>query len=88
MEHGCTACHSPEGNISVGPTWKGLYGKVETLAGGVKVKVDEAYLRESIVAPNAAVVEGFQPGIMPQDFGQKLSAEQVRALIAYITTLQ
>ncbi|MES2113708.1 MAG: cytochrome B, partial [Pseudomonadota bacterium] len=29
---GCVACHSADGSPGVGPTWKGLYGKQETLA--------------------------------------------------------
>ena len=40
---------------------------------------------ESIVDPNAYVVPGFPPGIMPQDFGQKLSKKQVADLVAFLT---
>lgn len=87
-ERGCTACHSVDGNVSVGPTWKGLYGKEKMLTGGVKVKVDEAYLRESIVTPNAKVVEGFFPGVMPQDFGARLSQQEIQSLLEYIKSLQ
>lgn len=86
-EHACSACHSQDGNPSVGPTWKGLFGKEEVLAGGAKVRVDEAYLNESIVAPNAKVVEGFRAGIMPPDFGQKLSEGDIQAIIAFIKSL-
>ncbi|MBI4337002.1 MAG: hypothetical protein HY683_04145 [Chloroflexi bacterium] len=55
-ETGCTACHSAAGNVSVGPTWKGLFGRMETLADGSTALVDEAYLRESILTPNAKIV--------------------------------
>ena len=87
-EFGCLACHSPEGNISVGPTWKGLFGKEETLADDSNVAVDESYLRESIVDPNAKVVHGFQSGVMPQDFGSRLTDEQVQSLVEYIKMLR
>lgn len=39
---------------------------------GSTVQADEAYLRESIVDPEAKIVKGFSAGIMPSDFGQKL----------------
>ncbi len=83
----CTACHSTTGNVSVGPTWAGLFGKEETLEDGAKVWADEGYLRESILDPNAKIVKGFSPGIMPQDFRSKLSSADVDAIIAFIKTL-
>ncbi len=87
-QYGCLTCHSVDGSRRVGPTWKGLFGKEETLADGSTVKVDEAYLRESIVDPNAKVVKGFPAGVMPQDFGQKLSDKEIQAIIEYIKTLR
>ncbi len=80
---GCLGCHSVDGSASVGPTWKGLYGKTETLADGNRIEVDEDYLKESIVDPNAAVVEGYSP-IMPS---YSFSAEQMDAMIAYTKEL-
>lgn len=85
--NGCAACHSVDGTSLIGPTWQGLFGKEEMLADGATVLVDEAYLIESILDPNAKIVRGFTPGIMPQDFAQKLSDEQIDAIIAYIKTL-
>lgn len=85
---GCTACHSINGSDLVGPTWQGLAGRSVTLANGDTVTADDAYLEESIVSPNAKVVEGFEPGIMPQDFGTRLTAAEIQSLIAYIKTLQ
>ena len=85
---GCTACHSINGTKLIGPTWQGLAGKNETLQGGATVLVDESYLRESIVSPNAKVVDGYQPSIMPLDFGTRLSADEISALVAYIQTLK
>ncbi|WP_432720711.1 cytochrome c oxidase subunit II [Jeongeupia wiesaeckerbachi] len=80
---GCVACHSPTGNPGVGPTWQGLYGKHERLAGGGTALVDDAYLKEAITAPNATLVEGFQP-MMPKI---ELSDQELNALIAYIKSL-
>lgn len=84
---GCAGCHSVDGTTIVGPSWQGLYGKTETFEGGSTVVVDEAYLRELIINPGAKVVAGFPNGVMPQDFGQKLSDEQIADLIAYILSL-
>ena len=85
---GCAACHSSDGRPANGPTWRGLYGKGETLADGTKMRVDEAYLHESIVDPDANIVKGFAAGLMPKDFGQKLSRSDIQAIIDYIKTLQ
>jgi cytochrome c oxidase subunit 2 len=49
---GCLGCHNFTDN-SIGPTWKGLFGKTQTLADGQTVLVDEAYIKESILNPTA-----------------------------------
>ncbi|WP_426338677.1 cytochrome c oxidase subunit II [Pseudoduganella sp. S-14] len=81
---GCVACHSVDGAPSVGPTWKGLFGRQETLEGGTTVAVDEAYLKQSINDPKAKVVKGF-PNIMPPN---QLSDEEMAAMIDYIKTVR
>ncbi len=57
---GCTACHSLDGSIGIGPSWEGSYGSTRTFADGSMLQVDEAYLRESILQPGARVVAGYQ----------------------------
>jgi mono/diheme cytochrome c family protein len=47
----------------------------------------EAYLRESIVDPDAYVVEGFTPGIMPSNYRTQLSDEQITDLVVYLMSL-
>jgi cytochrome c oxidase subunit 2 len=83
---GCMACHTTDGNALVGPSWLGIYGTTRTLADGSTVEVDDAYLRESIEAPNAKLVEGFA-GLMPAYAGQ-LSSEEINALVDYIKSLR
>jgi cytochrome c oxidase subunit 2 len=56
------------------------------LADGSTVTADEAYIRESILQPNAKIVAGYQP-LMPTFQGQ-LTEEQILALIAYTKSLQ
>jgi cytochrome c oxidase subunit 2 len=53
---------------------------------GRTVIADDAYLRESILDPNAKVAAGFQENIMPNFTGQ-LSEENVIQLIAFIKSL-
>jgi hypothetical protein len=43
-----------------------------------------AYIRESIVDPNAFVVSGYQPGLMPPNFGQLMTPEQIDQLVNYL----
>ncbi|MAG35575.1 MAG: hypothetical protein CL878_04930 [Dehalococcoidia bacterium] len=85
---GCIACHSVDGSALVGPSWKGLYGKQETLADGSTVAVDDTYLRESIVEPDAKIVNGFPAGTMPPELTQNLSEQDTEAIIEYIKTLK
>lgn len=82
---GCAGCHSIDGTKGVGPSLKGLYGKMENLEGGEQVKADENYIRESILVPAAKIVAGYPPA-MPSFQGQ-LSDEEVGNLIDYIKTL-
>jgi cytochrome c oxidase subunit 2 len=85
---GCVACHSVDGSLKVGPTWKGLWGQSNhEISDGTKVTVDENYLRESILYPNAKVVKGYPSGVMPTYQGQ-LSENELSALIEYIKELK
>ena len=77
---GCVACHTVDGSRGVGPTWKGLFGKTETMADGSSALVDEAYLKSFIRNPQARSVKGFPP-IMPKI---ELSDSELAALVEYI----
>ncbi|HEX2438728.1 MAG TPA: cytochrome c oxidase subunit II [Methylomirabilota bacterium] len=46
---------------------------------------DAAFIKESILTPNKVIAPGYQPGIMPPNFGDTLSAEQVDALVKYLS---
>ena len=85
---GCLACHTIDGTPKIGPTWLGLFDSQVALADGSTVTADEEYLHNSIINPNAQIVQGFVPGVMPQNFGVLLSQEQIDQLIAFIMSLQ
>lgn len=83
---GCNACHSLDGSPKVGPTWKGLWGKQETTDKGA-VTVDDNYVKESVLEPNAQIVAGFEGVKMPSYKGQ-LDDKQIEALVEFIKTLK
>jgi cytochrome c oxidase subunit 2 len=78
-------CHTVDGTPHVGPTWRGLFGKVETMADGSTARVDEAYVTESMMDPEARVVAGYPP-VMPSYQGE-ISAPETAAIIEYMKTL-
>jgi cytochrome c oxidase subunit 2 len=80
---GCTACHSQDGSRMLGPTWQGILGTQRQLASGQNIKVDDAYLKESIFQPNAKIVKGFPP-VMPPPI---INEQEALALIEFIKTL-
>jgi cytochrome c oxidase subunit 2 len=53
----CMACHTLDGNIYVGPSWKGIWGRTEELVDGSTVTVDEAYVIESMREPSKRIVK-------------------------------
>ncbi|MCP1481426.1 cytochrome c oxidase subunit 2 [Pseudomonas chlororaphis] len=81
--HGCHACHSQDGSTSLGPGWKDLYGRSEQLADGTRVQVDEAYLKESILEPQARLVQGYPPVMVAYTFSQ----DELAAVVAFIKSL-
>ncbi len=87
QQFGCLGCHSTDGTKLVGPTWKGLFGSTRTFQDGSTRVADEEYIRESILNPSAYVVEGF-PDVMPKNFKDQLSEDQIRDLVEFIKTLQ
>jgi len=82
---GCVACHTTTGARLVGPTWKGIWGKTESTDKG-QVRVDENYVRESVLDPQAKLVTGFPP-TMPTFRGQ-ISDAEIDEIIAFIKSLK
>ena len=90
---GCAACHTLS---TVGPAWA---GDATTPGIGTRAtaRIDESgytgaaasaeqYLLESIVAPNAYLVSGFETVAMPGTFGARLTPQDAADLIAYMLT--
>jgi cytochrome c oxidase subunit 2 len=71
--------------VPPGSSGSGVFGKPQRLASGQTVLVDEAYVRESIVNPQAKLVAGYPP-IMPTYQGL-VSEEGLLQLVAYVKSL-
>jgi cytochrome c oxidase subunit II len=80
----CANCHKPDGSGRC-PSLVGLFNRKVQLANGQVVAADEAYIRESILQPNAKIVAGFQP-LMPT-FQGLVNEEGVIQLVEYIKSL-
>ncbi len=82
----CIACHTLDGSNRVGPSFAGAFGSERTFVDGSSVTADENYIRESILNPQAKVVQGYPPS-MPSFQGQ-LSEKEIDGLITYIKSLK
>lgn len=80
----CLGCHSVGGEGGkVGPA----LDRPELAKEAAKANLLVAdYVRQSILAPGGYVAEGF-PNIMPQDFGGKLTAQELEQVVKYLTSL-
>jgi cytochrome c oxidase subunit 2 len=84
-ELACNTCHTPDGK-GRGPSYNGVYGSKVKLADGSIVVADDAYIRESILQPNAKIVAGYAP-VMPS-FQGLVTEDQILALTAYIKSMK
>jgi cytochrome c oxidase subunit 2 len=80
----CLTCHSIDGSEGIGPTLKGIYGRKTRLTNGSTIIADDVYLRESIVKPEATIVDGFDNN-MPKP---ELTEEEVNAIVEYLENLK
>jgi cytochrome c oxidase subunit II len=76
---GCGSCHTLAAANAKGTVGPDL-GKLDN--------ANAAFIEKSIVDPSAEVEQGFPDGVMPQDFGDKLSDEELDALVKYLEESQ
>lgn len=84
QKNGCGACHmlaDAGGAGTAGPTLTHIGTQAGNMVPGQSA---DQYIHESIVNPNAFIVPGFQSNIMPKDFGQRLSDQELQALVQYL----
>jgi len=88
---GRQACHTTTGAKLIGPSWKGIWGKKELTDKG-EVDVNDDYVRESILQPQAKLVvdptsHQTYPPTMPTFAGQ-ISDQEIDEIIAYLKSLK
>ena len=90
--HACASCHALDGKVKTAPWLNGRFGSAAKLSDGTAPSFDEAYLQESIYAPQARFADGFDPSTnsgaakMPS-FEGKISDQEFKDLVAYLSTL-
>ncbi len=86
---GCAGCH---GNAAVAPptelTWPGINSGDRLSDPALAGYTPDQYLVESILAPNAYIVPSYPAGVMPQNFGQRLDAQGLADIIAYLKSYE
>lgn len=83
---GCGVCHSTRrGDDGVGPSLYGVADAAETRVPGMSA---EEYLRESVLDPDAYIVDGYRAGQMLPTYRDRLSDDQVDALVEYLLSLR
>lgn len=83
---GCAQCHSLDGTIITGPSFKGIFGQTAHFSNAADAVVEENYIRESILNPSAKIVQGFRDQ-MPTYKGI-LKDEEITDIIEFIKTLK
>ena len=90
-KNACLSCHSQDGSVIVGPSFKGLWGaeRQVTDESGKKLKLnaDEQYIKTSIYEPNKHVVEGFNKGLMVS-YKDAITEEELKQIVEYLKTLK
>jgi len=86
---GCKGCHSLEENkVIVGPSFSKSYGTDQKMSDGSTQKIDENYIRQSILEPQRYKRVGFEKASQMQSFQGKLKENEITALIALIQSLK
>ena len=82
----CATCHNIDTSTKIGPGLEGLFGKNRSFSNSADAVANEDYIRNSMLAPNSQIVNGFQ-GKM-NSFAGLLSEKEINYLIDYIKTLK
>ncbi len=82
---GCGICHSTKpGDDGIGPSLAGIGTRAQNTIAGLDA---DAYLRQAILDPDAYIVDGYRAGQMLPFYAERLSAEDLDALVLYLESL-
>jgi len=86
QRRGCVQCHSIDGTAGTGPSLRGIFGQTHEMADGSRAVVDDNYIRESILDPQAKVRAGYQA--VMSTYKGLVSDDDITALIEFIKSLK
>lgn len=90
-KNACLSCHSQDGSVIVGPSFKELWGTerqvVDESGKKLKLYADEQYIKTSIYEPNKHVVDGFNKGLMVS-YKEAITEEELKQIVEYLKTLK
>jgi len=81
----CSTCHSIDGTSGLGPSLQGIGTTAGARVPGLSAG---EYITQSIIDPDAFVVDGFPSGLMPQTFRESLTDQQLADVISYLLTIE
>lgn len=84
---GCSGCHNldaPQDANNRGPVGPNMGNLPENATTRVPGEDATTYIHNSIVNPNAYAVEGYMAGIMPQNFAERMSEDEINALVEWL----
>jgi cytochrome c oxidase subunit II len=87
IRRGCISCHSLDGSVIKAPSFKGLVANRQTVIRNgreMAIKVNDKYIKNSVVNPDLDLVKGYSKGSMPNQY---LSDEDVKIVVAALKAL-
>lgn len=85
VQQGCNACHTVDGSAGTGPSWKGAWGTTRNFTDGGSAEMDINYIRESILVPDAHIVQGYPNQMV--SYAGRLTDRELRGVAMYIKSL-
>ena len=87
----CMSCHTLDGKKKIGPSFVDLWTRKRTVTRAGRsdiVTTDEQYVRESILQPQAAIVQGYEKANRMVDIRKTLNEKQIDALMKFLMDLK
>ncbi len=89
-KNACNSCHTFDGTRLVGPSFKGIVGRSETVIVDGETKeiiADREYIIHSMKKPNDAIVESYQPNLMIS-YENIITDEEMNLIVDYLETIK
>lgn len=86
------SCHTLDGKKRIGPSFADLWTDKRTVKRGQQqaeeVIASEQYIRESILQPQAAIVQGYENANRMVDIRKTLNEKQIDALVRFLMEMK